>query len=130
METTTGSCRLHNGFPLYPIVHIDTNLYKLHLNIILTCKVCKYVLRICWKNFFSYIELWRITEYEDIHTEDIIRKFRWLGQTLWKNISNSSYKPAGRRKIGQPKQTLLGITLKEGGKCVNEIRSLAKNRIR
>ena len=60
---------------------------------------------------------------------------RYLSHKLQKNnseiySSGLTYNSAGKRKSGPPKQTWLSTTLKESGKSLNEMKSIARKTVR
>lgn len=94
--------------------------------------------RVFWPNTISNEDLWQITGQAPIAKVIMKRKWKWIGHTLRRRHDEISrvaldWNPQGSRKRGRPKMTWRRTVLKEaeaGGKSWNEIKALARNRIR
>jgi hypothetical protein len=70
---------------------------------------------VCNENF------WKETNHENINIEIKQHKFRWIGQTLWKNgrepcKATLMQNPQGSRNRGRPRNNWRRSTLAEAGK--------------
>ena len=99
---------------------------------------CLRIPKIHWSEVISNEELWRRAEEIEISTQIKIRKWNWIGHTLRKGQDTierevMDWNPHGQRKRGRPKQmwrrSVHNEALREG-KSWNEIKQLARNRIR
>ena len=87
---------------------------------------------------FSNEELWRRAEEIEISIQIKRRKWNWIGHTLRKGQDTierevMDWNPQGQRKRGRPKQTWRRSVHNEAlreGKSWNEVKQLARNRIR
>ena len=96
------------------------------------------ILNIHWPEVISNEELWRRAEEIEISTQIKRRKWNWIGHTLRKGQDTierevMDWNPQGQRKRGRPKQTWRRSDHNEAlreGKSWNEVKQLARNRIR
>ena len=101
-------------------------------------KCLRRILMIRWPNVISNEELWRRTNMEKLDIQIKRRKWNWIGHTLRKPADDVAraaldWNPQGKRKIGRPKTTWRRSVIAEAetnGKSWNEIKILAKNRVR
>ena len=91
-----------------------------------------------WPEVISNEELWRRTEETEISIQTKRRKWNWIGHTLRKGNEAIEWEvldwnPQGKRKRGRPKQTWRRSVHNEAleeGKSRDEVKKLARNRIR
>jgi hypothetical protein len=81
----------------------------------------RYILRIWWPNIISNKDLSKVTGQEDINLEIRKRKFRWIGQTLRKEVGEIPkaalrWNPQGNRKRGRPRNSWRRSVIKEAGR--------------
>jgi len=96
------------------------------------------ILNIHWPEVISNEELWRRAEEIEISTQIKRQKWNWIGHTLRKGEDTierevMEWNPQGQRKRGRPKQTWRRSVHNEAlreGKSWNEVKQLARNRIR
>lgn len=68
------------------------------------------ILRVCWLNTISNLELWQQTGQQLVEEEILQRCWRWVGHTLRKSASSTVrhalfWNPQGKRKRGRPKNS-------------------------
>lgn len=97
----------------------------------------RHILKVFWPNTISNDVLWRKTHQPLIAETIKTRKYRWLGHTLRKPITNITRKvlefnPQGSRRRGRPNNTWRRNTEKEirdAGYTWNQIKCLAEDKV-
>ena len=99
-------------------------------------KCLRRILKIFWPNTITNEELWSRTNQDNVQTQILQRKFRWLGHTLRKENTDITktalrWNPQGNRNRGRPKTTWRRQLLKDLGTQklnLGAAESLAKER--
>ena len=119
------------GSETWKVTKITTSKLQVCVN-----RCLRRILNIHWPEVISNEELWRRAE--EISTQIKRRKWNWIGHTLRKGQDTierevMDWNPQGQRKRGIPKQTWRRSVHNEAlreGKSWNEVKHLARNRIR
>lgn len=101
-------------------------------------KCLRRILRIFWPNKIENQQLWTSAKCEQMRIQIKRRKWKWIGHTLRKPVSDIArealdWNPQGKRKRGRPKMSwrrTIEEEAKAEGKTWKEIKALANNRVR
>jgi len=121
------------GSETWKVTKIITSKLQVFVN-----RCLRRILNIHWPEVISNEELWRRAEEIEISTQIKIQKWNWIGHTLRKGQDTierevMDWNPQGQWKRGRPKQTWRRSVHYEAlreGKSWNEVKQLARNRIR